>query len=116
MTTNDRDVQVSRVLLASNLSDKGLGTDNIEGGDTEEPLGVEYTSLLEDLGGDGNGRVDRVGDDKHECFWAVLGNALDETLHDTGVDLEEGLLKTVLLGQEACNSLSSFSISVYMRG
>ena len=46
-------------------------------------------NLLEDLGGDGNGRVDRVGDDKYECFWAVLGNALDETLYDTGVDLEE---------------------------
>lgn len=89
VTTNDGDVEVCGVLLASDLSNEGLGTDNIECGDTEKLLGVEDTSGLEDLGGDGNCGVDGVGDDKDVCLGAVLGNALNEALDNAGVDLEQ---------------------------
>jgi hypothetical protein len=89
VTTNDGNVQVSGVLLASDLSDECLGTDDIEGSNTEEPLGIEDACLLEDLCGDRDGRVDGVGDDEDERLGAVLGNTLDEALNDTGVDLEE---------------------------
>jgi hypothetical protein len=89
VTTNDGDVQVSGVLLASDLSDECLSTDDVEGGDTEEPLRVEDACLLEDLCSDRDGRVDGVGDDEDERLGAVLGNTLDEALNDTGIDLEE---------------------------
>ena len=40
------------------FGDEAGGADDIEGGDTEEPLGVEDACLLEDLGEDGDGGVD----------------------------------------------------------
>ena len=58
MATNDGDVEVCGVLLASDLSNKSLGTDNVKGGDTKETLGVVDALGLEDLGGDGDGGVD----------------------------------------------------------
>ena len=45
-------------VAALELGDEARGTDNVEGGDTEEALGVVDTGGLEDLGGDGNGGVD----------------------------------------------------------
>src|SRR5690242_6180595 len=89
VTANDGNVEVGGVLLASYLCDEGLGTDNIECGDTEQLLGVEDTSGLEHLGGNRDCRVDWVGDDEDVGLGAVLGDALDETLDDAGVDLEE---------------------------
>jgi hypothetical protein len=89
VSTDDGNVQLGGVLLASDLGNEGLGTDDIEGGDTEQLLGVEDTAGLENLGGNGNCGVDGVGDDEDECLGAVLDDALDETLDDTGVDLEQ---------------------------
>jgi len=89
MSSNYGDVQLRWVLLASDLGNEGLGADDIEGGDTEELLGVEDTGLLQHLGGDGYRRVDGVGDDENVCLGAVLGDTLDETLDNAGVDLEE---------------------------
>jgi hypothetical protein len=89
VTTNDGNVEVCGVLLASDLSNEGLGADNVEGGNTEKLLGVEDARGLEDLGGNGNCGVDGVGNDKDVCLGAVLGNALDEALDDAGVDLEQ---------------------------
>lgn len=40
------------------LGDEAGGTDNVEGGDTEETLGVVDTASLVDLGDDGDGGVD----------------------------------------------------------
>lgn len=74
---------------AGQLRDKGLGADDIKGSDTEEALWVEDTGLLEDLGGDWNGRVDWVGDDEDEGLWCDLGDDLDKTLDNSGVDVEE---------------------------
>jgi hypothetical protein len=89
LATNDGDVEVCGVLLASDLSNEGLGTDDVECGDTEQLLGVKDTSSLEDLGGDGYCGVDGVGNDEDVCLGAVLGDALDKALDDTGVDLEQ---------------------------
>ena len=58
MSTNNGNVEVGRVLLAGDLSNESLSTDNVKSGDTEQALGVVDTLRLEDLGCDGNGRVD----------------------------------------------------------
>ena len=89
VATDDGDNELLGVALASNLGNEGLGTDNVEGGDTEELLGVEDTLGLEDLGGDGDSRVDRVGDDEDEGVGGDLSGDLDQALDDTGVDVEE---------------------------
>ena len=57
VTTNDGDVLGGRV-SALDLGDEARRADNIEGGDTEEALGVVDTLGLEDLSGDGDGGVD----------------------------------------------------------
>lgn len=57
VTTNDGDVLVGRV-GALDLGDEAGGTDDVKSGDTEEALGVVDALVLEDLGGDGDGRVD----------------------------------------------------------
>ena len=49
------------------------------------PLGVEDTLLLEDLGEDGDGRVDRVGDDTDESLGAVFGTGNSQISDDRGV-------------------------------
>lgn len=40
-------------------------------------------TLFENLGRNGHGGVDRVGDDSHPCFRAVLGNAFTQRLHNS---------------------------------
>ena len=57
MATDDGDVLVLGV-GALDLADEARGTDDIEGRDTEEALGVVDALGLEDLGSDGNGGVD----------------------------------------------------------
>lgn len=110
--------------MTGELLGEGLGTDDVQSGDTEETARIEDASGLEDLGGNGDGGVDRVGDDEDQCLGAVLGNALDQVADDAGVDLEqivtghaglarnarrddddigagESVLQAVILGQEA---------------
>jgi len=77
------------VLLASDALDEGLGTNDVEGGDTEQLLRVELAGLLEDLSGNRDGAVDGVGDDEDESLRAVLDDTLDQALDDASVDLEE---------------------------
>jgi len=89
MATNDGDAQLSRVLLAGDLRDECFGANDVQRGDTKELLRVKNTSFLENLSGNGDGRVDGVGDDEDECLGAVLGDTLNQTLDDAGVDLEE---------------------------
>lgn len=57
VTTDDGDVLAGGVGVLQ-LGDEAGSADNVEGGDTEQALGVVDTSLLEDLGGDGDGGVD----------------------------------------------------------
>ena len=72
VSTNDDDVLVRWVGVLK-LRDEAGGADDVEGGDAEELLGVVDALGLEDLGGDGDGAVDRVGDDEHVGVGAVLG-------------------------------------------
>ena len=87
--TNDGNGKLLGVGLASDLGDKGLGTDDVEGGDTKEALGVEDTLGLEDLGRDGDSRVDGVRDDEDESLGGNLGSDFDQALDDSSVDIEE---------------------------
>ena len=62
MAADHRDVHVLEG-EALELGDKGVGADDVEGGDSDDLLGVVDAGGLEDLGGDGDGGVDGVGDD-----------------------------------------------------
>jgi hypothetical protein len=57
VATDDGDVLGGGVGVLE-LGDEARGTDDVEGGDTEEALGVVDALGLEDLGGDGDGGVD----------------------------------------------------------
>lgn len=89
VATNNRNGGISGVLHAGELLGEGLGTNDVQSGHTEQTLGIEDTRSLEDLGGDRDGRVHRVGDNEDESLGGKLGDALDETLHNSGIDLEK---------------------------
>lgn len=89
MSTDDGDGQALGILLAGNASDKGLGTDDVKGGDTKQALGVEDALGLENLGGDGDSGVDGVGDHEDVSVGSDLSSNLNETLHDASIDVEE---------------------------
>jgi len=90
VATNDNDVLVGRV-GALVLGDEARGADDVKGGDTEQAAGVVDTGLLQNLGGDGDGAVDRVGDDQDVGVGAVLGDRLGEVTDDGGVGVEQVL-------------------------
>lgn len=89
VATDDGDDGVLR-LGAGNAREEGRGTDNVEGGDTEEALRVVDAGLLENLGDDGDSRVDRVGDDSETGLRRNLGSGLGEVANDRGVGLIAG--------------------------
>lgn len=89
VATDDGDGSLRGVLLAGEFLGEGLGTDNIQSGHTEQTLRIKNAGGLEDLGGNGNGGVDRVRDDEGESLGTELGNTRDQVAHDTSVDLEE---------------------------
>ena len=89
VSADDGDCEILGLRLASDTGNEGLSTDDVEGGDTEEALGVENVLGLENLGGDGHSRVDWVRDDQDEGLGGNLGSSLDETLNNAGVDVEE---------------------------
>ena len=61
MASDDGDIDVLHV-QAGLLGVEGLGAHHVEGGHSEELLGVVDAHLLQGLGGDGDGGVDGVGD------------------------------------------------------
>jgi hypothetical protein len=87
VSTDDRDVVVFRV-SACNFGEEAGGANDIKGGHTEESLGVEGAGVLEDLGDDGDSRVDGVRDDEDVCLWCVLGDSESEVANDGGIGLE----------------------------
>lgn len=119
MTTDDGDGGLGGVLQTGELLGESLGTNDVKGGDTEQTLGVENTGVLEDLGGNGDGGVDGVGDDQDESLGAILGDTLNEIADDAGVDLEEiitghtGLAYLLVSWEEAL--IVSF-LGLYLRG
>ena len=74
---------------ALHLGDEGARAGDVERGDAEELGRVVDARGLERLGGDRDGRVDRVGDDGRDGARAGLGDALGQRLHDGGVGVEE---------------------------
>ena len=62
MAANDRYINSGHI-QALLLGIEGLGTDDVEGGDTEHLALVIHSQALEGLDSDGNGGVDGVGDD-----------------------------------------------------
>ena len=104
VTTNNGDVLAGGVGVLQ-LGDEAGSADDIEGGNTEEALGVVDTLGLEDLGGDGDGGVDLpklalrfrivrrsthgVGDDEDVGLGGVLSGGLGEVADDGGVGVEE---------------------------
>ena len=91
------------------LSGKGRGTNNVQGGDAEEPetgsrlvsrihvikrggpiipLRIENTMLFEDFGDNWNGRIHRVGNYKNECFGTGLCDPDCEITNDARITLE----------------------------
>ena len=89
MATDDRDLDLGGVLLAGVFLGESLGTDNIQGGDTKETLGIEDASGFQDLSGNRDGRVNGVGDNQDESLGAEFGNTLNQVPDDTSVDLEQ---------------------------
>ena len=88
VAADDGDVLVLGVGVLD-LGDEAGGADDVEGGDTEEALGVVDAGLLEDLGDDGDGGVDGVGDDEDVGLGAGLGAGLGKVADDGGVGVEE---------------------------
>jgi hypothetical protein len=88
VTTNDNNVLRGGVGVLD-LRDEARGTDDIKSGDTEHALGVVYTGSLEDLGSNGHGRVDGVGNDQDVSLGAVLSSGLGQVADDRGVGVEE---------------------------
>lgn len=88
VATDNGDVLVLGV-GALDLGNESGGTDNIEGGDTEEGLGVVDTLSLENLLDDGDSRVDGVGDDQELGLGSSLSSGLGEVADDGGVGVEE---------------------------
>lgn len=88
VAANNGDVLV-RGVGALQLRDEARGTDNIQGGDTEQALGVVDATGLEDLSDDGDGGVDGVGDDEDVGIGGRLGGGLGEVADDGGVGVEE---------------------------
>jgi hypothetical protein len=105
VTTDDGDVLAGGVGVLQ-LGDKAGSADNIEGGDTEEALGVVDTLRLEDLGGDGDGGVDlwlliaipnflrlnyahRVRDDEDVGLGGVVSGSFGQVADNGGVGVEQ---------------------------
>jgi hypothetical protein len=71
-----------------------------------EPFRVENAILLENLCYDGNGRVDRVGNDQYNCFWCCLGNSSGEVTDNSGIDLDGENVDRVSVGDEGMHALT----------
>ena len=60
MASNHRNDGLGRIFLASDTLNKRFRADDVEGGDSEQLLGVELSSLFHHFGRNGDGRVDRI--------------------------------------------------------
>ena len=77
MSPNHRNNRLRRILGARDRLHESLRTHDIQRGDAEQLLGVEFAGVGEDFGGDGDGAVDWIGDDEDVGFGAVLCDAFD---------------------------------------
>mmetsp|Transcript_4296 Transcript_4296/g.11969 ORF Transcript_4296/g.11969 Transcript_4296/m.11969 type:complete len:373 (-) Transcript_4296:57-1175(-) len=68
---------------------EAVGPDNVQGGYATELGLVVDARLFEDLGGDGDSGVHRVGNDGENCLGAEFGASLHERFDDGGIGVEE---------------------------
>ncbi len=105
MATNNGDVLTGWVGVLE-LRNEARGTNDVEGGDTEEALGVVDALGLENFGGNGDGGVDlnssichpyianvvekyRVGDDQDVGFGSMISGSFGQIADDGGISVEE---------------------------
>lgn len=67
MSSNHWDIDVLDI-QALGLSHKGIGSDNVEAGNTDHLLGVVDAKELQCFSGNRDGRVDGVRDDKDDSL------------------------------------------------
>ena len=89
VTTDNGDDGVLRA-RAGDFGKETSGTDDIEGGDTENAAGVVDTSFLENLRDDGDGAVDGVGDDEDVGLGCDTADGGGEVTDDGGIGLKVG--------------------------
>jgi hypothetical protein len=82
VSTNDGDTDILGCFSHVG-SDKGVGTADIQSGDTADLFGVVDAVLLHDFGGDGDGRVDGVADNGQDGIGAKFGAAFHQGLDDS---------------------------------
>lgn len=78
-----------RTLAYLELGNESLGSDDVEGGDSEDTLWVVNSGFLEHLGGDWDSGVDWVGDDSDKSLRGGLGDDGGQVTDDSGVGVEE---------------------------
>jgi hypothetical protein len=83
------------------LGDEAGGSEDVEGGDAEETLGVVDALGLEHLGDNWDGRVDWVGDDAHHGLWAVVGDRLGEVSDNGRIGVEQVVTGHAWLSRDA---------------
>ena len=84
MSTDDGHIDVDRIPTLI-LGNERIGTAHIEGGNTAQLGLVVNSSLLQDLGGNWDGRVDGVGNDGKNGLGTELGATLHQRFNDTGL-------------------------------
>lgn len=91
MATNDRHIHILHI-QAFCLSDKGVGTDNIQGCHADNPLGVIHAQLLQGLSSNWYGGVHGVGDDAQHCLytWVAQRESSQATMQQLMVDIVKG--------------------------
>lgn len=87
VAAHDGDVLVGRV-RALVLRDEAAGAHDVEGRDAEEALGVVDAGGFEDLGADGHGAVDGVGDHEDVGVRGGGGDGFSEVADYGGVGVE----------------------------
>merc|ERR1719187_2829665 len=88
MTTHHGAVDV-RGVDPLQLADEFVSSDNVEGGDAKNGVGVVLAGLLEHFAGNGNRGVDGVGDDGDHGVGANLSGGLAQVGHNGSVGVEE---------------------------
>ena len=88
VAANDWDINLVHI-YACLFRVKGLGTHNIQGGNTKETFLVVDAHLFQCLSSNWDGGVDWVGDDVEESTRAVFSASFNQALDNASIDLEE---------------------------
>jgi hypothetical protein len=59
----------------------------LPGTEARVPLRIENSSFLEDLSNNGDGRIDRVGNNENKCLRSCRGDTNGQIMDDTSIDL-----------------------------